>query len=123
MGDELEKGSTGSPRRRGSGRGGPATTVLGLCPAADEPVLGRILNRREAVFTDVRDFERAMRRGACSTIVVVLPILLEPPGIDWLRRLRRRHMLRTLILVTRREPENTAQFTGLSIDRLVWYQG
>jgi hypothetical protein len=96
--------------------------VLGLCPAHDAPALAQVLKRAEDVFTDARDFDRALRRAACTRMVVVLPRLADPPGIEWLRSFRRRHMLRALILVTRRDPDNIAQLTGLTVDSLVWYR-
>jgi hypothetical protein len=96
-------------------------TTLALCPAADRPSLNRMLKSLH-VFTDVREFELALRHTVCSRIIVILPVLSEPPGIDWLRRLRRRYVLQTLILVTRREAENVAHLTGLTVDRLLWYR-
>jgi len=110
-------GGSGSPANRP-----PERTVLGLCPAPDVPALARVLKGAERVFTDAREFERALRREACTRMVVVLPRLADPPGIEWLRSFRRRHMLRALILVTRRDPGNVARLTGLAVDGLVWYR-
>ena len=110
-------GGSGSPADRPSER-----TVLGVCPASDVAALARLLKRPECVFTGTREFERALRREACTRMVVVLPRLADPPGVEWLRSFRRRHMLRQLILVTRRDPDNIAHLTGLTVDGLAWYR-